>query len=221
MSQSEPVEGVERQRHGRYIGLLGLLILVLITLNTILTKPNGASGIEPGQQLAPFAVPLALSQLNGYSDVATRADEGQAGNVPACKERGPQILNICELYEQGPVVLALFVNAAACTEVLDHMQALTSSFPDVRFAAVSIKNSRGQLRRFIQQHHLSIPIGYDRDGSLVALYKVASCPQVTFAYRGGVVQSKALLTTPTMATLLARVAELLSAARIREKSGTG
>jgi hypothetical protein len=217
MSQSEPVEGVERQRHGRYIGLLGLVILVLITVNTILTKPNGASGISPGQPLAPFAVPLALSQLNGYSDVATHADEGQAGNVPACKERGPQILNICELYEHGPVVLALFVDEGSCPQVLGEMQALTSSFSQVRFAAVSIKSSRGQLRKFIQRHHLSIPIGYDRDGSLAALYKVASCPQITFAYRGGVVQSKAVLTTPTMATLRARVAELLSASSSREK----
>ena len=59
MSPSEPAQGVQRQPYGRYVGLFGLIIVGLITLNTALTKPNGASGIEPGHRLPPFAVPLA------------------------------------------------------------------------------------------------------------------------------------------------------------------
>jgi hypothetical protein len=202
-------------RYGRYVGLLGVLIVVLITINTALTKPNGATGIEPGQPLAPFAVPLALGEVSGDADVATHANQGTAGKHPACLERGLGILNICELYEQGPVVLALFVDEGSCPKILSDLQALVSSFPNVRFAGVAIKGSRSQLRKLIRARALSIPIGFDRDGALAALYKVTSCPQVSFAYPGGAVQSKALLARAQPATLRARVRELVQAARGR------
>ena len=203
------------RRYGRYVGILGVLIVVLITINTALTKPNGATGIPPGQPLAPFAVPLVLGDVNGESDVATRPDEGAAGNVPACRERGKGILNICELYEQGPVVLALFVDDGSCSRVLSDLQTLVPSFPGVRFAGVAIKEERAQLRKLVRTRDLSIPIGFDKDGALAALYKVASCPQISFAYPGGVVQSRALLERPSPATLRARVGELVAAARAR------
>lgn len=203
------------RRYGRYVGLLGILIVVLITINTALTKPNGATGIPPGQPLAPFAVPLALGTLSGDSDVATHANEGAAGRRPACLERGVGILNICELYERGPVVLALFVDAGSCPKILDDLQALAPQFPGVRFAGVAIKGGHEQVRKLVRVQRLSIPIGFDEDGALAALYKVASCPQVSFAYPGGVVQSKALLERPARATLRARVSELAAASRQR------
>ncbi len=194
--------------YGRYVGLLAIVIVILITINTIVTKPNGASGIAPGAAVPPFATPLATGNLGGESDVAVHAGEGAAGNVPACKERGAEILNVCQLYEQGPVVLALFVDGGGCEDVLAQMQALSPSFPTVRFAGVSIKGSTGELRKLIRKQGLTFPVGIDRDGALAALYKVASCPQVSFISRGGVMQSKALLSTPTPAVLRRRVAAL-------------
>jgi hypothetical protein len=202
-------------RYGGYAALFAVLILVLITINTIVTKPNGVKGLTPGEQLPPFAVPLALGSLNGDADTATHAFEGAAGRVPACNERGSQILNICELYEGAPVVLALFVDAGSCAAVLGDMQALSGSFAGVRFVAVAIKNGRAQIRRLIRTHRLSLPVGLDKDGALAALYKVATCPQVTFAYPGGEVQSAALLRRPSRATLRRRVAGLVAASRAR------
>jgi hypothetical protein len=202
-------------RYGGYVGLLALLVLALITINTVVTKPNGASGIAPGTMLAPFAVPLAAGDLRGDANVATRAAQGTAGRVPACTVRGVQVLNVCELYEQGPVVLALFVDAGSCPAILSDMQALVPSFPGVRFAAVAIKGSRDPLRRLIRSRGLTLPVGIDSDGVLAGLYKVASCPQVTFALPGGEVQSKALLRRPAPATLRVRVSELVAAARAR------
>jgi hypothetical protein len=210
MSRSEARAG---PHYGRYAGLLALLVLVLITINTVVTKPNGVTGIEPGHSLPPFAVPLALGNLNGDANVATIADQGAAGRVPACTVRGPQILNMCQLYERAPVVLVLFVDGGSCPAVLGDLQALAPSFPGVRFAGVAIRGSRGSVRRLVRSRGLSLPIGIDRDGVLAGLYKVASCPQVTFAYPGGVVQSKALLGRPPLATLRARISELVAAAR--------
>jgi hypothetical protein len=202
-------------RYGRYAGLLALFLLVLITVNTFATKPNGDTGVAPGQPLPPFAAPLVLGDLDGNVDVATHADEGSAGRVPACRERGAQILNICDLYEHNPVVLALFVDGGSCADVLSDMQQLAPSFPGVRFAAVAIKGDREQLRRLVRAKQLSYPVGVDPDGRLAALYKVATCPQLSFAYPGGVVQSKALLRRPSLATLRSRVSELEAAARAR------
>jgi len=217
-SMSQP-ERRTAPRYGGYVGLLALLILALITINTIVTKPNGVKGIAPGERLPPFAVPLALGTLNGDADTATRADEGAAGRVPACAERGPQILNICQLYEHAPVVLALFVYSGSCPAVLADMQAVSASFPGVRFVAVAIKGKRPQLRRLIRSRGLSLPVGIDRDGALAALYKLATCPQLTFAYPGGVVQSKALLRRPSKATLRERVGWLVAASRARGWKG--
>jgi hypothetical protein len=212
MSQPEPRR---IPRYGGYAGLLAVLILVLITINTIVTKPNGVRGLAVGEQLPPFAVPLALGSLNGDADTATHADEGAAGRVPACKERGAQILNVCQLYEGAPVVLALFVDGGSCPAVLGDMQALSRSFAGVRFAAVAIKDGRAQIRRLIRTRGLTLPVGLDSAGALAALYKVATCPQVTFAYPGGEVQSKALLVRPPRATLRRRVAELVAGSRAR------
>jgi hypothetical protein len=200
-------------RYRRYVGILGVLIVVLIVINTTLTRSNGIGGIEPGHRLAPFAVPLALGEVNGDANIATHADDGEAGKRPACSVRGAGVLNICELYEQGPVVLVLFVDAGSCPRTLSDLQALAPSFPGVRFAGVALKGERGKLRALIRARSLSIPIGFDRDGALAALYKVVSCSQVTFAYPGGVVQSKPLLEGPAPATLRARVSELVQAAR--------
>jgi hypothetical protein len=168
MNQRDPAAG---PHYGRYVGVLGLLALLLITINTALTKPNGATGIPPGQGLAPFAVPLALGRLPGEANVATYADQGSAGRVPACWVRGAQILNVCQLYEPGPVELALFVNAGSCRVVLSDLQALAPSFPGVRFAAVAIKGDRGALRRLVRTRGLSCLVGIDDDGALAVRYK--------------------------------------------------
>jgi hypothetical protein len=201
--------------YGRYMGLLGVLLIVLLALNAALSKHNGASGIEPGRRLPPFAVPLATGSLGGDANVATRANEGAAGRLPACAVRGPQILNLCQLYEAGPVVLVLFVDSGSCPAVLGDLQAIAPSFPGVRFAGVSLGGDRKALRRLIHARRLSIPIGIDRDGALATLYRDASCPQVTLAYPGGVVQSRALLSRPSISTLRARVSALVAAAQAR------
>ncbi len=193
--------------------MLGIIVLVLITINTLSTKPNGDTGVPPGRDVPPFAVPLALGNLPGDANVATAADLGAAGRVPACTVHKPQVLNMCQLYEQGPVVLALFVPGQSCPDVLSEMQSLLASFPQVRFAAVAIKSTRASVRRLLSKLHLTFPVGLDPDGALAALYELASCPQVSFVERGGVVQSRALLNTPSLATLRRRVRALVAASQ--------
>jgi len=211
---------VSRTPYARYVGLIGLAVAAAVVIVTLLHKSGGVAGIPPGHMLAPFAVPLALGNQQGDANIATRAHQGSAGSVPACSVRGAQILNVCQLYEHAPVVLALFVEAASCPSILDEMQAIARSYPSVRFAAVAIEGDRGQLRRLLRSRGIKLPVGIDKDGVLASLYKVFSCPQVDFAYPGGVVQSKALLGMPSQAKLRARVSALVAASRARGWRGS-
>jgi AhpC/TSA family len=212
-SESPRAPVVQPARYGRYVVLLALLILVAITINTVSTKPNGTTGLASGERLPPFAVPLATGNLKGDANVS------RAGKAPACTVRGPEVLNICQLYEKGPVVLVLFVDGGSCPDLLGDLQALKPSFPGVQVAAVSIKGDRGSLRRLVRKRHLTFPVGLDDKGDLAALYKLATCPQTTFSLQGGVAQGKALLNRPPPATLRARLSRLLAASN--PKRGTG
>jgi hypothetical protein len=100
--------------------------------------------------------------------------------------------------------------------VLDEMQSLAPRFPGVGFAAVALKGERGPLLALMRTHGLTrVQVGFDEEGTLAGLYKLATCPQVSFVLPGGVVQSPALLSTPSQATLRARVAALVAASRAR------
>lgn len=202
-------------RYGRLTGLLAVVALVGIVLSALLGSAGNVRGIGPGSRVPPFAAPLALGSLSGDVNVATRPHQGQAGERPACRVRGPQVLNVCQLYEDSPLVLALFVDGGDCTGVLRQLQALVPAFPQVRFAAVAIKGETRPIRRLIGAQRLTFPVGLDRDGILVQLYRVATCPQVSFVYPGGTVQAPALLGPSTQAQLRARVAALVAASRAR------
>jgi predicted amino acid-binding ACT domain protein len=204
-------------RYGRYVGLLGLIVLLGFVVRALFISPIDPKGIPPGQRVPPFAMPLAQGNLSGDADIATHANDGEQGKVPACAERGAQILNVCQLYEQGPLVLALFVDSGSCTRVLSSMQTLIPEFPEVRFAAVAIRGERLQLRALMHRRHLTLPIGIDNEGTVAGLYKVFTCPQVNFIYPGGVVQGKALLGNASLAALRSHVSALVASARTRER----
>jgi hypothetical protein len=202
-------------RYARRIAIVGLSALVALTLYTELTQRGTLSGLRTGERVPPFAAPLALSGPKGDVNVATRADEGQAGRRPACAVRGPGILNVCQLYEQGPVVLALFIDAGSCPSVLSDLQRLAPSFPEVRFAAVAIGGDRAAVARLVRSRKLALPVGFDRDGILAGLYRMIGCPQITFVSPGGEAQGAALPYRPSPQVLRAHVQALLDASRAR------
>jgi len=202
-------------RYGRYVAIPAIAILLLITINTLTTRPNGVTGVAPGRRLPPFAAPLVLGDVEGDPDIARHDHEGANGDVAACRLRGPGILNVCQLYERSPLVLALFVDSGSCAGIVGDLQRLVPAFPGVRFAAVALNGDRGSLRRLIARDRLTLPLAYDRGGTLLALYKVATCPQVTFALPGGVALGKTLLSRPSPAALRRRVEGLVAAAKAR------
>ena len=169
-------------RYTWFIGLAGFLLLVVITLNTFSTDSNvEGGGPATGDELLPFAVPLAAGDLDGDANLATKPGQGDFGERPACEVRGPEILNICEEWELGPVVLAIFPTfSGKCRAVLEQMRRLKGRLPRVRFAAVGSEGKREDLRG-----SWGFPVGWDRDAQVLAVYGAIDCPQVTFAHRGG------------------------------------
>jgi hypothetical protein len=187
------------RRPGLLAGVVGLAILAYITLNTLRTEGTGSRGVAEGARLPPFAVPLAVSSLEGDANVDPER---------ACRVRGPDVLNVCQLAEQGPVVLAFFAaDVERCVRQVDVLERLRPRHPDVRFAAVAIRGPRDDARERVADRGWELPVGWDRDGAVANLYAVAVCPTITFAERGGRVDGTALGETDE-AAVEGRVREL-------------
>jgi hypothetical protein len=185
-----PVKRPGAPMGSRYLWVVGAAAVVLVLMLLIATvrhgTERGARGIPAGDVMPPFAVPAALSKIDADANLAKHAGEGQAGREPACSVRGPDVVNGCALRESGPVVLAFFgIRSKQCVEQLDVMQRVQAQVPSVRFAAISIRGDRDQLRAMVRRHGWTFPVGFDRDGALSNAFHVQVCPQLTFARQGG------------------------------------
>jgi hypothetical protein len=166
-------------RSGWLVGLLGVLALAYITANTLRTEGVGSRGPVAGKPLPPFAAPLVSGDLEGDANV----------EEDACRVRGPDVMNVCDLADGRPLVLAFVVpGVGECERQVDVLDRLAPRFPDVRFAAVAVRGERAAVR----ERGWAIPVGHDRDGAVANLYGVAVCPFVTFARAGGEVTGSAL-----------------------------
>jgi hypothetical protein len=163
------------------VGVAAVLALAYITFNTLGTDAPGSRGVPTGEKLPPFAVPLALSSLDG---------DAQVDPAKACRVRGPRVLNSCQLAERGPVAIAFFATKSQrCERQIDVIDRVRQRFPDIGFAAVSVRGDRDEVRRQARRRGWRLPVGYDRDGAVTNAYAVAVCPTITFAARNGRVVS--------------------------------
>lgn len=187
-------------RHGWLLGVAAIVLIALVALNGARSAGPGARGLAPGARLPPFAAPLATAGADCDdpadpcdANVATRAGQGAAGRRPACAVRGPAILNVCELAERGPLVLAfLATRGGECADALDALNGVARRHPGVQVAAVGIRGRLDDLRAIGRAHRWRFAVGWDRDGILADLYGVAVCPQITYARWRGRAQSTSL-----------------------------
>ena len=79
-----------------------------------------------------------------------------------------------------------------CERQVDTLEALSRRYSpaQVQFAAVAVAASQAATRALVRSHGWTIPVAYDRDGSVGALYRVAVCPMLELARRGGLVAAR-------------------------------
>lgn len=171
-----------------------VVVLGYVTVNTLRTEGPGSRGVPAGTEVPPFAAPLALANVKCRGgteecdvNVLLKANDG----VPkACDTRGEDILNSCELVEDGPLVLAFMATLSdRCIGQIGLVDSLQERFPDVQFAAVAIKGDHGDLNDIIRRERWTLPVAYDHDGILANMFAIAVCPTITFADRGGEVRA--------------------------------
>jgi hypothetical protein len=171
-------------RPGVIIAVFVVALLGWITLNSVATETAGSKGLQAGDALPPFAMPLSTSSCTGRCDanVATKADQGAAGSKPACEVRGKNILNVCELAEGGPFVLAfVFTPVERCRSQVPLLEAAAQRNPDVKFRIVAVRADAATARGLGS----TLPVGYDHDGAVANEYAVVVCPTITFVRAGG------------------------------------
>jgi AhpC/TSA family len=166
------------------IGIFGLALVIVISVYQFASRGVGTTGVPAGQRLHFFAAPLAASTLNGAANV----------NPPCTLARhDPRALNICLISRRAPLVLAFFATGSAgCIQQVDTLQAVSRQFPaaQVLFAAVAVGAGHATVAREVRSHRWTIPVAYDGDGRVGALYAVEICPLIELAKRGGVVADR-------------------------------
>ena len=169
-------------------------------VNTALAKSNGATGIAPGHRAATLRGAAGAGKPGGRRRRRDARRRGRAGNVPACTVRGARVLNICQLYEQGPVVLALFVDDGLLPGCPQRHAGARALLP----ARCASRPSRSKANaascgELVRARRLTLPVGIDQRRGAGGAVQSVELPADDFAYPGGVVQSKALLSRPSLA----------------------
>jgi hypothetical protein len=164
------------------VGIIGLVVVLSVSVYLFASHGVGTTGVAAGHSLRDFAAPLAASNLNG-----------DANDHPTCSaaRHDPRALNVCLLARRRPLVLSFFVTGASqCVRQVNALQTLAGRYPSLQFAAVAVSASHRATATLVRAHHWTIPVAYDSDGRVGALYGVAVCPMVELAARGGVVRER-------------------------------
>ena len=197
-STPAPATRVFGHRYAWLLGIAAILVVAAVSIRAPQPEAPRATGLPAGERLPPFAAVLATSDVVCEDEddpcdanVAPSGARvhGEAGRRPACEVRGPTILNVCELSERGPLVLALAASRdASCLDAGDRLARLARRHRGLQVALVALGGDLGQLRGSVRERGWRFPVGWDRDGILAALYGVAACPYVTVARWRGRVQ---------------------------------
>jgi hypothetical protein len=215
-----------RDRYSIAVGLLFLVLIAVAFFHTIAGNQQGTLGLErlPSRWPLPeFAVPAAAGALEGDANIAQDDCESSQIPCPASDRRSPACridlagaIRICDLFQRPLVISFWFNGGGECANQQDAVDRAYQRYRGrVSFLSLDIGDERGMVRGLIRQHRWKMPVGYDRDGAVGALYRVDGCPTFAYAYPGGTLQS-ASVGVLSAAQLEVRVGELLRATRHAE-----
>jgi len=196
-----------RKKPFSYVTLVGagFLVVILIALfNMLRTSDSGTVGIGEvgvGDRAAPFAVPLATSDLDGDANVDPET---------ACEVEGEGVLRICDYFGR-PLVMSFWFTrgASSCIDQQDNFERAASRYRDrAGFVSINVRDDRDRVRDLIAEHGWQVPVGYDRDGAVSNAYRVGGCPTFLFFRPGGILESTRIGDTTTK-ELVAQVRSLI------------
>jgi hypothetical protein len=216
---------------GRYsvvVGLLFAAVIAIALVNTIGHKDEGTLGLDklPARWPLPeFAVPRAAdTKLEGDANVAQDDCETSQTPCPSGSQRPPACriatagaIRICDLFDR-PLVLSFWFSrgGSTCVQQQDVVSRVYRRYRGrVNFLSLDVRDDRDTVRELIRTHGWGMPVGYDRDGAVAALYRIGLCPTFAYAYPGGTLQD-ASVGELTAAQLEARIRALLRATRTTE-----
>ena len=210
---------------------MGIAFLVLVgvaTLNTIRTQSAGTLGTgddERGMALPEFAVPDARTgpldrDANVFQDdcgSSTLPCTENPPRVPACRITTPGAIRVCDLFDRPLVISFWFGTESSCERQQDVVSTVAARYRGrVNFLSLDVRDSRGSVRELVRERGWEMPVGFDRDGAVAALYRMGGCPTFAYAYPGGTLQS-ASIGELGVGGLSHHVEELLKATRVAER----
>jgi len=131
--------------------------------------------------VAPFAVPIATSDLEGDANI----DPDEACDVP-----GEDVLRICDYFDRPTVISFWFTTgASACIDQQDVFESVAGRFEDrVNMVSINVRDDRERVRDLIAQRGWKVTVGHDTDGAVSNIYRVGGCPTFLFVAPGGVLE---------------------------------
>lgn len=192
------------------VGVVFLLIAAIALVNSLRSEDSGTVGIGQvgiGEKIAPFAVPIATSDLDGDANIDPDA---------ACSVEDPDAMRICDYFDRPLVVSFWFSKgSSACIEEQDIYEKVAARFGKrVGFISINVRDDRDRVRDLIREHGWKVPVGYDRDGAVSNIYRVGVCPTFLFVEPGGTLK-KAAIRHQTLAQLDTQVRSLIDGAKVK------
>ena len=184
------------------VGMAFIALIAVAGINTISTKNKGVLGAsnEGDMPLAQFAVPNARTGASGDANIAQ--DDCDAARIPcpsgnrrtpACQVDVAGALRVCDFFDRPLVLSFWFTRGGDCENQEDVFEDAYRKYrSEVNFLAVNVRDDASEVRKLIQEHNWTHPVGLDRDGALSNLYRVGGCPTFVYAYPGGTFQSTSI-----------------------------
>ena len=214
----------------RYSLIVGLIFLILIGVATLRTLSGGSEDtlgleVQPARWPLPeFAVPVATSNLEGDANIyqddcgsSTLPCSEDPPRVPACRITTPGAIRVCDLFGRPLVISFWFGTESGCERQQDVVSTVAARYRgQVNFLSLDVRDSRGSVRELVRERGWRMPVGFDRDGAVAALYRVGGCPTFAYAYPGGTLES-ASIGELGVGGLSHHVEELLIATKVAER----
>jgi thiol-disulfide isomerase/thioredoxin len=216
-------------RYSLFVGLIFLALVVVAFISMLTTRNPGTLGLDKETSDLPlpeFAVPAALSPLEGDANVAQ--DDCSSSQLPcpssdrrtpACRIHAPGAIRVCDLFGRPLMISFWFTKGGDCEAQQDVLSRVYERYRGrVNFLSLDVRDDRDTVRGLIRERGWKMPVGYDHDGAVAALYRIGGCPTFVFAYPGGVLE-RATIGHLGVRQLERKVNALLAATRRKAAQG--